>query len=471
MSGNWKPKNRAKIPLVISLTIGIQFMPVPTLNHRVFASTETSVNQNTSKVELERATWFLSNVSKGNTEEARRYFSKNLKKRITTETLHGWWSELTTEFGTVKQMGNAVSDKHNTVHKNVTIPVQFEKEPGMITIRFSRNGKQDDWLFQLTPPPISYPTPPYEQPNSYTEKEISIGKSPYQLPGTLTIPKHNQYRKKAPVVILVHGSGPHDQDETFGNLKPFRDLAVGLATHGIAVLRYEKRTYEHNAKISNEPKMTVDLETTDDAVLAVKAIAQEKDIDSRNIFILGHSQGAMMMPRILERAPKSSVRGSVLLAAPARPLPELMLDQFHYLASIQQFPKEYIPYWEQQFALLQNPNFSPNHPPKEYLLGDPEYWYDLAHWHPAEVAMNQTKPLLLLQGVRDFQVSPTADFALWQKNLANRSNVSFKSYSKLNHFFTEGEGDKSTPAEYETPANIPSYVIKDIAQWIWKTHK
>ncbi len=60
------------------------------------------------------------------------------------------------------------------------------------------------------------------------------------------------------------------------SLKPFRDLASGLASQGIAVLRYNKRTYEHAAKMSGESKINVDNETTDDAVLAVKAMAKQK---------------------------------------------------------------------------------------------------------------------------------------------------------------------------------------------------
>lgn len=109
---------------------------------------------------------------------------------------------------------------------------------------------------------------------------------------------------------------------------------------------------------SGENKINVDDETTDDAVLAVKAIAKQKGIDSRNIFILGHSQDGMMMLRILNHTPDKSVRGSMLLAALSRTLPELMLEQFAYLVSLNQLPKEQLAFFQQQFAILQDPSFS-----------------------------------------------------------------------------------------------------------------
>jgi len=73
-----------------------------------------------------------------------------------------------------------------------------------------------------------------------------------------------------PAVVLVHGSGPQDRDETIGPNKPFRDLAWGLASQGIAVLRYDKRTKVHGAMMAGAvEQFTVKEETIDDALAAV----------------------------------------------------------------------------------------------------------------------------------------------------------------------------------------------------------
>lgn len=287
-----------------------------------------------------------------------------------------------------------------------------------------------------------------------------IGNSTYPLPATLTIPTYKQ-GEKVPVVVLVHGSGPSDRDELFGNIKTFRDIAVGLASKGIAVLRYEKRTMEHPFKFSKEIA-TVDKETTDDAIYAAKSAVQQEGIDPNNVFILGHSQGGMMMPRILSHAPSSLIRGAIILAAPARTMPELLIDQYRYLG----YPQEIITFYEKQFTYLQDPSFNPNNPPSKFVLGFPYVWYDFAHWHPVEVAKKQLEPLFILQGARDYQVTKQEEFSRWQEGLSHRSNVTFKEYPKLNYAFTEGEGSLSLPSEYMIPANVPEYVIEDIAKWI-----
>jgi uncharacterized protein len=71
---------------------------------------------------------------------------------------------------------------------------------------------------------------------------------------------------RVPGIVLVHGSGPGDRDETIGPNKPFRDLAWGLAASGIAVLRYEKRTRLYGEKLASNLNLTVQEETIDDGL-------------------------------------------------------------------------------------------------------------------------------------------------------------------------------------------------------------
>ncbi len=330
-------KVKAALPLAVSLALGLQVLPMSTST--VQAEAAANAAHHPAKVEYKRANAFLTNMAKDKTKEAKRYFSRSLQSKMSEDNLKTWWSALTAQFGAVKKIGTSVQSEVNTVHRNIEIPIEFEHVSATLTVRFSQNRQIDDWRIVPEERQFSFSTPPYDTPKNYSKKQLLIGKAPYELPATLTLPTRSKHQN-VPVVILVHGSGPSDQDETFMSLKPFRDLASGLASQGIAVLRYNKRTYEHTAKMSVESKISVDDETTDDAVLAVKAMAKQKGIDSRNIFILGHSQGGMMMPRILNQTPDKSVRGSILLAAPSRTLPELMLEQFAYLVSLNQLPKE-----------------------------------------------------------------------------------------------------------------------------------
>lgn len=78
---------------------------------------------------------------------------------------------------------------------------------------------------------------------------MSVGSTP-ALPGTLTLPKTAEL---VPGVVLVQGSGPNDEDESIGAVKVFKDLAWGLATRNIAVLRYIKRSRVSPSGILSTP--------------------------------------------------------------------------------------------------------------------------------------------------------------------------------------------------------------------------
>ena len=127
-------------------------------------------------------------------------------------------------------------------------------------------------------------------------KKIVIGQdTEYPLNGLLTLP--DDPSGPVPAVVLVHGSGPSNMDERVMKLTPFRDLAEGLAQHGIASVRYDKRTYAHARKMK-KTRPTVWEETIEDALLAAALLRKEPQIDADRIFLLGHSQGAMLAPRI-----------------------------------------------------------------------------------------------------------------------------------------------------------------------------
>jgi dienelactone hydrolase len=176
----------------------------------------------------------------------------------------------------------------------------------------------------------TYEPPPYAHPERFQEHEVQIGHGKWVLPGIVSIPQGDG---PFAAVLLVHGSGSQDRDETIPPNKPFRDLAWGLTSQGIAVLRYEKRTKVYAASMRSEmDTVTVKEEVIDDALEAVALLRDRPEIDAQQIFVLGHSLGGYLAPRIGAADPQ--IRGLIILAGSARPLEDVLLDQMTYVLSL-----------------------------------------------------------------------------------------------------------------------------------------
>jgi dienelactone hydrolase len=271
---------------------------------------------------------------------------------------------------------------------------------------------------------------------------------------------------KWPAVVLVHGSGRLDRDSTVAANKPFRDLATGLASRGVAVLRYDKRTMVHRARVSALKNFTVREETVDDALEAAKLLRAQPEVDPARVFVLGHSLGAMLIPRIGTADP--TLAGLIVLAGPARSLEEAIVAQTRYLAMVdgaisaqeQQVIDQTAALADSVRALRSDEATS-----GRIIFGVPaSYWLDLRGYDPPSAARVVKRPMLILQGERDIQVWPE-EFARWKAALGSRPDVSFQSYPALNHLFIAGTGP-GVPAEYEVPGHVAEEVIRDIADWI-----
>lgn len=297
--------------------------------------------------------------------------------------------------------------------------------------------------------------------------DFTVGSGEWTLPGTLTVPLDSA--GPCPAVVLVHGSGPNDRDESVGSVKMFRDLAWGLASRGIAVLRYEKRTREH-AKLINLATLTVQEETIDDALTAVRQLRQSGKVDPKRIFVLGHSLGGMVAPRIGQADPQ--IAGLIIMAGPSHPLEEVVVEQIRYLQSLKGEPsqeeKEQLREAESQAASVKKLCAADVSSSNMFLGARTAYWLDLNAHEPVSEARNLKQPLLILQGGRDFQVNK-ANFDDWEHALAGVHNVSFKWYPDLNHFFVPGKGE-STLEEYDRPGNVAEPVVTDIAHWVLAMH-
>ena len=289
-----------------------------------------------------------------------------------------------------------------------------------------------------------------------------------ELPGVLTVPKGEG---PFPVVILIHGSGPNDRDETVGSLKPFKDLAEGLAEQGIAVYRFDKRSYVYGKELMNDRQITLMDESVEDAVNAVQLVAAQEKIDPSQIYVLGHSLGGNAVPAIareLESAPVKAC-GFIMMAASPRPLDVLVREQYEFLFSLlPEITPELQEEMDAAFAELDKLQDLDSLTDDDMIMGVyAPYWKWLASYDILQAAEEITQPVLLLQGEEDYQVT-MVDFGLWKDAFGGRDNWRFISYPGLTHPFTAGQKTEG-PDAYTREEHVDVQVIEDIVSFIRET--
>lgn len=334
------------------------------------------------------------------------------------------------------------------------------------TVAFDPDGKIAGLGFRPhQEPDTSWNPPPYAKPSTFTEVPLTLVNGEFELPGTLTMPKGDG---PFPAVVLVQGSGPHDQDETIGPNKGFKDLAMGLASRGIAVYRYTKRTAKYEEKSADDPvKLTVDDEVISDARTAVALVAKQQRINPKQVFLLGHSLGAYLAPRIAAGDPQ--IAGIAILGANTKPIQQVIVEQIRYLSGKSGAPADESAKQLAEVEAAEKQIESPLLKPGDtvMLLGSKTYgayWLDLRGYDPVKTASQLKIPILILQAGRDYQVT-NENFEDWSKALGRRKNVTLKMLPDLNHLFMPGEG-ASTPAEYAKPNHVSEEVISIVAAWI-----
>lgn len=300
--------------------------------------------------------------------------------------------------------------------------------------------------------------------------DIILGQgTKYPLKGKLTLPDDTS--TPVPAVVLVHGSGSSNMDEKIYRLTPFKDLAEGLAKHGIASLRYDKRSFAHGLKLTREKELTVRQETIEDAILAAELLKKSPEIDPEQVYIIGHSMGGMLAPRI--DAEGGNFRGLILLAGSPRKLEDILLEQTREIAAqsgklAQLVMAKQIKTLEDSFRGLYG--LSDEEARTKKMGGGTTLYYfkEMGEHAPASYLENLTKPILVLQGGKDFQVKADVDYTLYQQLLAHKPNASFRLYPQLNHLFMPsvyGQISKSKQ-EYKVEQRMSEEVIADIAAWI-----
>jgi uncharacterized protein len=353
-------------------------------------------------------------------------------------------------WGAVEKIGDPSTRKVGPTSV-VAIEVKFANQS--INFQFGVNEAGQVTAMFHAPAPLEWQLPAYSKPDAFGERAVTVGDGESKLPGTLTVPKG---ASRVPGVVLVQTAGPLDRDETIGGAKVFRDLAEGLASRGVAVLRYEKRTRQYPA-VARSRDYTIERETIDDAVAAATLLRSQPEVNPQKIFVLGHGLGGYVAPRIA--AADGKLAGIALLAANARPLEDLILDLAVYTGRTGAALDDI------KAGVAKVKALDPADTDAPPMLGmTATYIISFKDYDAAGDAKALTVPILVLQGGRDFE-STEKDFSLWKAALGSRKDVTFHEYPALNHLMVTGAG-KSTDDEYRKAGHVAPEVIDDIAKWV-----
>lgn len=403
----------------------------------------------------------LGKLQRAQYDSCQTMFDTVVSNQINADMMKQIWESMPRYLGEYQSHGDIRTEKKDSM-ESVFVRCNFAKNKMDLQLTYNRRQKIVGIFFLPPKNTASYNYPEYYKAHKLYESKITLQSGKYALPAVLCIPNNV---KNPPVAVLLAGSGPNDKDETIGPNKPLKDLALGLASNGIASIRYDKRTLTYGKELATSTDLGLREEVIDDAVSAVTLIRKNPLTKDSRIYIIGHSLGAMSAPLV---ASKTKADGIVMMAGNARPLEDLIVEQYRYLYGADREKGEDDPEVKKiagKAAVVKDAKALKAAMPEELPLNLPSsYWQSLTSYKQVEAAQKLKQPILVLQGERDYQVTMT-DFELWKKALADKPKNTFISYPALNHLFLKGEG-KSMPSEYETQGNVEEKVITDISGWI-----
>lgn len=422
----------------------------------LFVST-ASFSQNVLRL-FSKANQFFIYLAEEKFEDAYQSFDESEKSKLTADNLKMLWANITKNLGNPVGL-EAVQSKVDREFYVITVEGEFERGKQNFTVVFN---KAENIVGLFMPPNKSeYSKPFYVNTELYTEQSVYLKSGTHQLAAVITTPKGVT---NFPMVVLVHGSGPSDLDGTVGPNKPLKDISDGLAGKGIGSIRYVKRTVIYPAEF--QKAFTVKEEVLDDAVAAIALAKTVKGADLKSIYVLGHSLGGMLAPRIATLAP--DIKGIILAAAPARQLTDVIKDQNKYMvkrakdttgALAKVLEKALVEVEKSRITKLGTMKAD------SVVMGLPvSYWIDLNNYDQVATAKKLTKRIYIIQGGNDFQV-PETDFELWKSALAGKTGVTFKHYGEINHLLSP-QMEKGDVSQYQKMANVSEQLVKELALWI-----
>jgi hypothetical protein len=330
-----------------------------------------------------------------------------------------------------------------------------------------------------------------KKPYPYREEEVTFEnkKAGIKLAGTLTVPVSGG---PFPAVLLISGSGPQDRDETVFGHHPFLVLADHLTRRGIAVLRVDDRGV---GKSQGSMREATSEDFATDVLAGVEFLTTRKEVNPRQIGLLGHSEGALIAP--MAAIQSRDVAFLVLLAGTALPGEQILIRQGELISRAMGASEETIrsnrAQQERLFAILQKEpdpaaaesklrqelvqpgsdmtdgqkkGIGPQLEGQLKMLLSPWFRFFLTY-DPAPTLSKVTCPVLALNGEKDLQVPAAENLAAIEKALRAGGNPRHQEIllTGLNHLFQTCQTGSLTEYAKIEETMAPA-VLQTVTEWI-----
>jgi len=313
----------------------------------------------------------------------------------------------------------------------------------LCTVPFGEYGRFKGLL--LGPPDKGrldeYEPPSYVDDDAFVEREFPVGVD-RSLDGRLAVPRGVEQH---PAAVIVHGSGASNMDGSTGANKPYRDLATGLATRGIATLRYHKRPLTDET-LSPEDRVV------GDAVDAVERLQADPAVDPDRVFVVGHSLGGSLAPKI---AADAEAAGVVALAGANGDTLELLLDQVERLAERDRTDTS-VEEAEEIVRRIRAGDVAAD----EQILGYPGGFWEFLRDYDVNAFVEDARPMLACHAGHDWKVADK-EFENWQA-VADET----RRYPECNHLFIPVDEDEDVFDAGQTTGHPVESLVADVARFV-----
>jgi hypothetical protein len=376
------------------------------------------------------------------------------RKRVPLE-LQRTWNTHTKFHGPFKNIEKIECIPQGEV-KAVRAALKFGEKAIGFHLLFSRRKNIRSFQF-VDPDKIKQPTRPhrpYCRENKFRVEPFHFGNQKYPLKGELYLPVDVE---NPPIIIFTHDFGPQDIYHQIGIHRFFLDFAEGLASNGVGVLLFPKRSFIYDPP--EKPNLiNPHWEILEDLFLAVYTLKIRSNTRKSDLILAAYGFSAWFVPYF---ARNRMCQGYILLNPGMRHPLNILFETEEFFAAGKEDRTEDL------FRIFNEIEdfFSGKLPPEKMIMGYPVSYFNALEPYAPMPLEKLKEPFLGLFAQKDFVQNP-ADIPVLEKVF---QNVQFKKlyFEDLNRLFHIGR--KLSPNEdYYTPGIVSPLVIGEILKWVKK---